>query len=143
MANNEVSNNILGKKHICDNCGTKFYDFTKKPAICPKCGTKAKEEVVYAPIYGRQKAEKKNKSIEASELNAIKLTADMDSIGAMNDDNDDDINGLSELDDMPANGNQHAGHDDDVIEADLMEDMKNYDVILDKAEEITEEDDKE
>ncbi len=136
-----MADSSLGKKHICKNCGTKFYDFEKKPALCPKCGTKAKEEAVYAPIYSKPKSEKKAKSIDTSEMDSIKLTADMDSIGAMQDDNDDEINNLSELDDRPSNGNQHAGHDDDVIEADLMEDMKNYDVLLDKAEEPLEEED--
>ena len=28
-----------GKKHICSNCMTKFYDFNKDIAICPKCGS--------------------------------------------------------------------------------------------------------
>lgn len=28
-----------GKKVICSNCETKFYDLNRKPAICPSCGT--------------------------------------------------------------------------------------------------------
>ena len=28
-----------GKKVICSNCETKFYDLNRKPAICPNCGT--------------------------------------------------------------------------------------------------------
>lgn len=27
----------LGKKRICHECGTKFYDFEKKDLFCPKC----------------------------------------------------------------------------------------------------------
>ncbi len=29
----------LGNKHQCQNCGTKFFDLNKNPAVCPKCGT--------------------------------------------------------------------------------------------------------
>ena len=29
----------LGTKRVCVNCGTKFYDLLKVPAVCPKCGT--------------------------------------------------------------------------------------------------------
>ena len=28
-----------GKKVVCQNCETKFYDLNRKPAICPNCGT--------------------------------------------------------------------------------------------------------
>ncbi|MGE0831005.1 MAG: TIGR02300 family protein, partial [Hyphomonadaceae bacterium] len=29
----------LGDKQICPNCGAKFYDLRKRPAVCPKCQT--------------------------------------------------------------------------------------------------------
>jgi uncharacterized protein (TIGR02300 family) len=136
MADGADANN-LGKKHICSNCGAKFYDLGKTPAICPKCGTTAQpDEVFYPAIEPKPKIAK----IKKDELDAITLTADMDSIGAM-EDADDEINSLSELDDRPAQG-QHAGHDDDVIESELMEDMNNYDVLLDSAEEIVDAEDK-
>ena len=28
-----------GKKVVCTNCETKFYDLNRKPAVCPACGT--------------------------------------------------------------------------------------------------------
>ncbi len=28
-----------GRKIVCSNCETKFYDLNRKPAICPNCGT--------------------------------------------------------------------------------------------------------
>ena len=28
-----------GKKVICSNCGTKFYDLNRKSMVCPNCGT--------------------------------------------------------------------------------------------------------
>ncbi len=33
----------LGTKHECYNCGTKFYDLGKSPALCPKCGADQSE----------------------------------------------------------------------------------------------------
>lgn len=33
----------LGTKFECYNCGTKFYDLGKSPALCPKCGADQKD----------------------------------------------------------------------------------------------------
>ena len=33
-----------GTKHTCQNCGAKFYDLKKTPAVCPKCGTEQTPE---------------------------------------------------------------------------------------------------
>ncbi len=35
-----------GKKVVCSNCETKFYDLNRKPAICPNCGTEYIETVL-------------------------------------------------------------------------------------------------
>jgi uncharacterized protein (TIGR02300 family) len=29
----------LGAKRQCQNCGTKFFDFSRDPIVCPKCAT--------------------------------------------------------------------------------------------------------
>lgn len=29
----------LGGKHICQHCGTRFFDLNRSPIACPKCGT--------------------------------------------------------------------------------------------------------
>ena len=28
----------LGKKHVCQSCGARFYDLKQVPPTCPKCG---------------------------------------------------------------------------------------------------------
>ena len=28
----------FGQKHICPNCGIKFYDMNRSPVVCPNCG---------------------------------------------------------------------------------------------------------
>lgn len=126
-----MSNATLGNKHICNKCGTKFYDMLKSPAKCPKCGTEVVEEDI--AILIKPKQEKKHKNINNKEIDSIKLTADMDSMPSIDD--EDELKSLSELDDRPSHG-QHAGHDDDVEEADLMEERQGYDVLLDDAKEI-------
>ena len=34
----------LGSKRVCVQCGTRFYDLLKQPAICPKCGAEQPPE---------------------------------------------------------------------------------------------------
>ena len=34
-----MANPELGAKQICPNCGAKFYDLGRRPAVCPKCQT--------------------------------------------------------------------------------------------------------
>lgn len=29
----------LGTKRLCPNCGAKYYDLNRDPAVCPRCGT--------------------------------------------------------------------------------------------------------
>ena len=35
-----------GKKVVCANCETKFYDLNRKPAVCPNCGTEYIEPIL-------------------------------------------------------------------------------------------------
>ncbi|MCI0467283.1 MAG: TIGR02300 family protein [Beijerinckiaceae bacterium] len=28
----------LGSKHLCENCGARFFDLNRSPITCPKCG---------------------------------------------------------------------------------------------------------
>ena len=39
-----MNNSIKGEKHICSNCGAKFFDLNKSPIICPKCNTEVLEK---------------------------------------------------------------------------------------------------
>ncbi len=39
----------LGSKHVCFNCGIKFYDLRKPEPICPKCGADQREASAKAP----------------------------------------------------------------------------------------------
>jgi uncharacterized protein (TIGR02300 family) len=44
-----------GKKVVCPNCETKFYDLNRKPAVCPNCGTEYIEPALDStPINAKQ-----------------------------------------------------------------------------------------
>ncbi len=139
----------LGQKHQCSHCGTRFYDLNQQPATCPKCGTVAKMEQEVLPIeveettpqaddvameLSQYQLEKDDEQEENSEL-----PAGIDTIEAMEEDDDADIVSLSELDDRESGDEPHAAHNDDVEESQLMDEMEEFDTILDDAEEVDEE----
>ncbi len=35
-----MNTSARGLKHLCQECGGKYYDLGKKVVACPKCGTK-------------------------------------------------------------------------------------------------------
>lgn len=68
----------LGEKQVCPNCGAKFYDLTRRPAVCPKCShafdpadeiVKLKRaKTTRAPVYETEEDEEtEDKRVEKSE----------------------------------------------------------------------------
>ena len=47
----------LGFKRICTSCGTRYYDFAKRPIICPSCSTEFNPEYRIRGRKGRASAE--------------------------------------------------------------------------------------
>lgn len=43
-----------GKKHLCLECASKFYDFGKDVPLCPNCGAKAPPEKPRKPVPQRR-----------------------------------------------------------------------------------------
>jgi uncharacterized protein (TIGR02300 family) len=130
----------LGQKHVCSGCTAKFYDLGKTPATCPKCGLAVAVEL---PI--RREASlstKTHKSVKSNGHTAAKdedellgfKGGEIDTIESMDDDDDEEmIISLSELEDRESH--EHPETDDDVHEENLMEEMKDYDTILDTPQE--------
>lgn len=123
----------LGQKHSCATCSAKFYDMNKAAPTCPKCDT----AVVVAPpprvIRQHQPAIKPAKAagLHVKGDNGAE-SGEIDTIDALEED-EDILVSLSELEDRESSDRLET--DDDVHEEDLMEDMKNYDTILDDAHE--------
>ena len=75
-----------GKKHICSNCMTKFYDFNKDIAICPKCGIKQ-----LSPKVIKQDIENKLNTSNDEEVNKdnnLEEEVTFDDIDITNDEKD-------------------------------------------------------
>ncbi|MGB3976962.1 MAG: TIGR02300 family protein [bacterium] len=75
----------LGKRLICDDCGTKYYDMNRNPATCPKCGSskirkKALKTTISAPITLSVEDEEDlvKDDIELEPLDELEMDSDSD-----------------------------------------------------------------
>lgn len=48
-----VANEELGTKRDCPECGARFYDLKREPALCPKCGHEFTPELILKPRRSR------------------------------------------------------------------------------------------
>ena len=64
-----MNNSIKGEKHICSNCGQKFFDLNKRPIVCPKCNTEVldKSFVRAKPIMSDTEVDEDIKDTSLSE----------------------------------------------------------------------------
>ncbi len=91
-----------GLKHICPNCGSKFYDFYKDPILCPACGTQiivaASESVTLDsdPDSETGMADDASDPIDEAEDTDVEIDENV------LDDTDDDTMSLDEITDMPS-----------------------------------------
>lgn len=119
-----------GNKHICGNCGARFYDMKKEPATCPKCGTVQEAE----KRKGKKKAPPKPAETEATKAapvaEAKKPAADgqedddilddeEDDDLLLDDEEDDDFGDLDDEDDdaLMEDASDLGDEDDDLSEA--------------------------
>ena len=104
-------------------CGTKFYDFNKRPIICPNCGGKVNISEV------NLKAEKKDKTVKSSTQNndvenseddiSVILDDEIEDIDNQKDkelneviDEDDEISIVEENVDLDINVDDNENNDD-------------------------------
>jgi uncharacterized protein (TIGR02300 family) len=119
----------LGLKRQCMNCGAKFYDLARDPAVCPKCGSVYQATTasrVAAPALSRSTAtddedetdEKGPEMVSLDEVEAAEDDADTTSDDESGDDaaGDDDADTFLEEED--------SGDDDvsDLIDGDIEND---------------------
>ncbi len=52
-----MANEDLGVKRDCPECGARFYDLSKDPALCPKCTHEFTPEVILKPRRTRKEEE--------------------------------------------------------------------------------------
>ena len=66
-----MEKSFRGKKHVCSNCNTKFFDLNKEKIICPNCKTeivmKKKGHISPASSKIKEKVETVDNDIDLSE----------------------------------------------------------------------------
>ncbi len=123
-----------GKKRICTNCNTKYYDFHKFPIICPSCGTefdtgisksvKSKSLSTKVGSENKQNVSEEDSNIDDIDTD-IDIVEDDDPLLDINKDNEDtdpeiEINiddDISFIDDDEING-------DDVVDENILNEEK-------------------
>jgi uncharacterized protein (TIGR02300 family) len=83
----------LGSKRQCMNCGAKFYDLNKDPAVCPKCGTPMQASAVTRvapPVAARARAVEEEPELEVAGPEMVSLE-DVEAAEAGKETAEDDI----------------------------------------------------
>jgi hypothetical protein len=133
-----MADSALGTKHTCTQCGTKFYDLNKVPAVCPKCHTEQKKPKPYSFLSGDGEHAVMVDDETKLDLSAFNDDADidndslpknMDTMESFEDD-DEEIGSLSELEDRKIH-EQEVGHDDTPDEEEMIESMKDGGLLVD------------
>lgn len=119
----------LGLKRQCMNCGAKFYDLARDPAVCPKCGSVYQATTasrVAAPALSRSAStddedETDEKGPEMVSLDEVEAAED-DVDTATDDDSGDDAGGDDDADTFLEE--EDTGDDDvsDLIDGDIEND---------------------
>jgi uncharacterized protein (TIGR02300 family) len=94
----------LGTKFGCYNCGTKFYDLGKSPALCPKCGADQKDSAQAESSGAGQASRRRRKAevpkpIEIEEDEPIEAVADDEMVEPELEESDLGTEAEEELDD--------------------------------------------
>lgn len=100
----------LGKKHVCQSCGSPFFDLNRNPAVCPKCDTE-----VVAVTKGRRSVAEKIKPADespAESKDSAKLE-DLEDIDVLDDEDDAVVLDDEEEDDDLIEDASDLGTDDD------------------------------
>ena len=78
-----MEKSLRGRKHVCSNCNTKFFDFNKEKIICPNCKTEVIKKKI-PNISDNLKIKDENKKINEE----MDLSEEVE----FDDDDDDDLN---------------------------------------------------
>ena len=100
----------LGTKRLCVNCGARFYDLGRVPAICPKCDTEQPIEQPRArrPSGGNAIEDKRPKKVAPVEAEAEAADEETEEEDVL-----DDAAELEEDDDSEAIGDVEVEPDTD------------------------------
>lgn len=124
----------LGFKRICTSCGTRYYDFAKRPIICPSCSAEFNPEYRIRGRKGRVSAEIKREEEEvkkpqvvSNDEEALEEDEELEVVSLEDVEEDDDAD---EEEDAPAKVSEAEDLDDlpDLEDADLDDDEEDDDL---------------
>ena len=84
-----VAKREWGAKHICAECGVKFYDLHRRPITCPKCDSVIEIETV-RPSRRRPPAAPPERA-PAAKVEAVVAVETVDAVKEADDDDGDDV----------------------------------------------------
>ncbi len=105
----------LGGKHICEHCGTRFFDLNRSPIACPKCGTifegapraalratEVEDEDVIAPVETEhvplEEADAEEEKVAAVADDEVEIETDDDTFLEEEEEDDADVGDLIDSD---------------------------------------------
>ena len=93
-----MANSELGSKHLCTECGARFYDLGRQPPTCPKCDTVVAAAPKPRPSRSRPtRAAKKPAPVEEAAVESDSPIEDKPVKEASNDDDDENPAAVDEL----------------------------------------------
>ena len=102
-----------GTKRQCSSCGSRFYDLSKTPIVCPKCGAAYEGEVTFKSRRSSSSAESK-----VSQPVKAETVIDLDDDTLIVLDEDDEIDGASDVAEEEDEFLDEGDFDEDVTGAD-------------------------
>lgn len=108
-----------GLKRICTNCGTRFYDFNKRPILCPACNTEFTGEIKVKTRRSRGAPVDDETSVIENTDDGI---VDADALAPAAPDMDDDLD-ADDADALPDDDGALADIDDLDADDDLDDDI--------------------
>lgn len=90
-----INKSEKGKKRVCENCSTRWYDFFKKPILCPTC----KHEFVETNFYSNSSVAFQNnlKKVDESDESKDKLSEYSDTHDEDTGDDDREMISIEEI----------------------------------------------
>ncbi len=90
-----MNNTNKGDKHICSNCGTRFFDLNRTKIFCPKCNTEVSNKIT---IVNSITTKKENNTNTNSSINDDSIVEFENSDVEDNLESEDDNSTIVDLD---------------------------------------------
>lgn len=125
-----------GLKRICPSCGTRYYDFGKRPVVCPNCATEFTGEIKLKARRGRVAAV----ADDEEETNAPETARKKSDDETEEVETDEDTVSLDDVETMESGGDDAEETLDEDLDEDLADDDLDEDE--DEADDLVVDDDK-